>query len=220
MNTIDTSLNSNDNNTLNNSDNELKNNIKRIKLVLINKKDLINSNKGSIISIYNNKKIQKIIYDIEKGFNKGYIPVESENGISGSYFLNDINKNPAAIFKPYDEEPFSPNNTKGYSGIVGSNSVRSGILSGELYLREVLAYLLNYNNFYDVPLTFICKLKHNFFKTNYSTISNINKSVDSEIKEGIKYGSMQKFIANNGVACDISYTKFSTLFVYIIIIIN
>lgn len=60
-----------------------------------------------------------------------------------------------AIFKPFDEEPFTPNNPKGYIGKVGSPAfkfllkyiwcikiIRPGVRSGESAVREVAAYLL------------------------------------------------------------------------------
>lgn len=42
-----------------------------------------------------------------------------------------------------DEEPFAPNNNKGYKGNFGEISFRNGIKSGELVLREVAAYFLD-----------------------------------------------------------------------------
>lgn len=40
----------------------------------------------------------------------------TEEGISGSYFLENVNRHRVAIFKPLDEEPYAPNNPKGYVG--------------------------------------------------------------------------------------------------------
>ncbi len=40
----------------------------------------------------------------------------TDSGISGSYFLESVERNKIAIFKPLDEEPYAPNNPKGYVG--------------------------------------------------------------------------------------------------------
>lgn len=50
---------------------------------------------------------------------KGITPKMTEFGTSGSYILQGIDKKPIAIFKPIDEEPFAPNNPKGYVGKFG-----------------------------------------------------------------------------------------------------
>jgi hypothetical protein len=35
-----------------------------------------------------------------------------------------------AVYKPYDEEPYTPNNPRGYEGELGTMGIRKGILSG------------------------------------------------------------------------------------------
>ena len=46
-------------------------------------------------------------------------PILAEFGTSGSYFLENINRNKIAIFKPLDEEPYAPNNPRGMKGDLG-----------------------------------------------------------------------------------------------------
>lgn len=48
-----------------------------------------------------------------------------------------------AVFKPHDEEPFTPNNPKQLTNKMHSESFRPGILSGEGAAREVAVYLLD-----------------------------------------------------------------------------
>jgi len=49
------------------------------------------------------------------------------------------------VFKPMDEEPFSPNNPRGYMGDIGTYGFRKGIQSGESAQREVIInHLFNY----------------------------------------------------------------------------
>jgi len=57
-----------------------------------------------------------VLEEIKKGFLNKIIPKITEEGISGSYFLENLNRHRVAIFKPLDEEPYAPNNPKGYVG--------------------------------------------------------------------------------------------------------
>jgi len=75
----------------------------------------------------------------------------------------------AAVFKPRDEDPWSPNNPKKQS-IQGF----SGLNPGEGIYREVLAFELEPNL---VPETCIAEVKHSMFNSS-------------------KIGSLQKFIQN------------------------
>lgn len=68
------------------------------------------------------------------------------------------------VFKCIDEEPFAPNNQKGYVNLFGEISFRSGIRSGEVCLREMAAYYLDDSKIHSVPSTTIVELKSPFFK--------------------------------------------------------
>lgn len=69
-----------------------------------------------------------------------------------------------AIFKPIDEEPYAPNNPRGHQAPFGSPSFRPGILSGEVCVREVAAYLLDHKNFSKVPPTTFVEVIHQSLK--------------------------------------------------------
>jgi len=98
--------------------------------------------------------MKRLIFSINHGFNKGFIPIALEEGVSGNYFLNDEYKKSVAIFKPFDEEAFAPNNPKGYVGRLGfDKGFRDGIRSGESATREVAAYLLDDKHLHKVPET-------------------------------------------------------------------
>ena len=71
-----------------------------------------------------------------------------ESGTSGGYLIENINKEMMCIFKPFDEEPFAPNNPKGYIGQLHQTGFRKGILSGECAEREVAAFLLDFDNYH------------------------------------------------------------------------
>lgn len=74
---------------------------------------------------------------------KGITPKLTDFGTQGTYILEDLNHKPVAIFKPYDEEAFAPNNPRGMRAKMNSPGLRQGILSGEGVDREVAAYLID-----------------------------------------------------------------------------
>jgi len=77
--------------------------------------------------------------------------------------LRDKNELTVAVFKPIDEEPFAPNNPRGRKASFGSETVRSGVRSGELSIREVIAYLLDHEGFANVPATTLVETVHPAF---------------------------------------------------------
>ena len=104
--------------------------------------------------------LQKIIEDVLHGFVQGLAPQLIQDGTSGTYRLRNVERETVAIFKPIDEEPFAPNNQKGYVNKFGSESFRKGILSGEGAIREYAAYALDERGFFDVPQTTFVELTH------------------------------------------------------------
>ncbi len=77
--------------------------------------------------------------------------------------MRNIQKDIIGIFKPVDEEPFSPNNPRGHIGPFGSQTFRPGVLSGESCIREVAAYLIDHKGFSSVPSTTFVEVVHNSF---------------------------------------------------------
>lgn len=83
---------------------------------------------------------QRLIQEVQSGFQASYIPELSQDGTSGIYFLKNASGAIKAVFKPYDEEPYCPNNPRGYIGKMNSTGFRQGIRSGESAIREMIAY--------------------------------------------------------------------------------
>ena len=169
---------------------------------------------------HNQVSMERTISLVQSGFNKNANPDKTVFGLTGSYFMKDKMRNQVAIFKPMDEEPLAPNNYKGYKGRFGELSLRNGIFSGGLCLREVAAYYLDDKGIHGVPETTLVEIYHPQFK-NFC-----NGPVSQYIKKGtyksrfiemirdygtdeIKIGSLQKIVRKNGVVCDISPSKFS-----------
>ena len=130
------------------------------------------------------------IESVKGGFRLGQVPVLTGDGTSGTYFLRDKKEEAVAVFKPIDEEPFAPNNPRGMRAPFGSDTCRPGVKSGELTVREVIAYMLDHESFADVPATTLAKATHpTFLASNYSSSDqidcgqNLNWSYSTETKQ-------------------------------------
>lgn len=99
--------------------------------------------------------MEPLFFDLRQAFNVGITPKLTENGTSGTYLLQNIKHQNIAIFKPFEEEPFTPKNPRGYTGRLYGPGFRKGILAGESADREVAAYLLDGDVFGVPPTTFV-----------------------------------------------------------------
>jgi len=100
-------------------------------------------------------------------------------GVGGTYFVRDKDEK-IAVFKPIDEEPGAINNPK--------NSMTSPLLpGGKGAFREVAAYAFD-KSFAGVPETHM---------------------VEVHTPRGLKKGSLQKFVVNDGDCSDLGANKFS-----------
>ena len=140
--------------------------------------------------------LRDVVGEVAQGFALGLVPVLTDDGTGGTYFLRNPSKEKVAVFKPLDEEPFCPNNPREYIGQLGSLGIRKGVLAGEAGYREIGAYLLDYEGFSAVPSTCLAEAAHKNFCNRQSSPSN-------------KRGSLQSFVPNDGVIEDYSPTFFS-----------
>ncbi|KAG6426179.1 hypothetical protein SASPL_110397 [Salvia splendens] len=81
----------------------------------------------------------------------GLIQSLLKGGLGGAYYFRNVRGDSVAIVKPTDEEPFAPNNPKGF---------------------VVAAYLLDYDNFANVPPTSLVKITHSIFNINDGVNAN------------------------------------------------
>ena len=160
--------------------------------------------------------VKAVVQSITKGFLKGFVPKEVKDGLSGSYFLRGSEKEDLCIFKPFDEEPYAPNNPKGFVGKLHSKGIRKGVLSGEGAAREVAAYLIDDKRIHRVPLTFFAEVFHPYFERSQiqGTVQQDGKITSSNgvIKlenTKLKFGSLQLLKKNNGTSDDFSCRLFS-----------
>lgn len=110
-----------------------------------------------------------------------------EEGVGGTYFINNPDGSIKAIFKPSDEEPGSPNNPK--------NVIKNPILPpGGGSMRELAAYFMDRQNFAGVPPTFFM---YGVRSKGFAT-------------EDDKFGSLQAFVENDGESSSFGSNAFST----------
>jgi hypothetical protein len=109
------------------------------------------------------------IKSIEEGFANGMVPHLTNEGTSGTYILKSHAGESVAVFKPIDEEAFAPHNPRDMKADFGSNTCRSGVKSGEMTVREIIAFQLDHDNFSSVPATTFAEVHHAHFDQKYET---------------------------------------------------
>ncbi|KAI3513310.1 hypothetical protein L1887_20640 [Cichorium endivia] len=135
-------------------------------------------------------------------------PIPVNGGLGGAYYFRNINGQSIAIVKPTDEEPFAPNNPKGFTGkLLGQPGLKQSVRVGETGFREVAAYLLDHDHFARVPLTSLVKITHSVF--NLNDCVNGNKIRNKKAVHVSKIASLQQFIPHDYDASDHGASSFS-----------
>jgi len=137
----------------------------------------------------------------------GVEPTLINGGLGGAYYFRNEKGHSVAIVKPTDEEPFAPNNPKGFIGkALGQPGLKSSVRVGETGYREVAAYLLDYDHFANVPPTALVKITHSVFNVNDGV--NGNKSREKKKLVSSKIASFQKFVPHDFDASDHGNSRF------------
>ncbi|KAK9814552.1 hypothetical protein WJX72_007787 [[Myrmecia] bisecta] len=124
------------------------------------------------------------------GLAKGHAPKLAPAGTGGAYFLCDEDGSSVAVFKPEDEEPLAVHNPRGNSSrgrVFDGHGFRKGISPGEGAVREVAAFVLDYDHFSGVPPTALVSCQEH----NPSAVGQ------DTVLEG-KVGSLQQFVTADG----------------------
>lgn len=155
-----------------------------------------------------------MLAEVKAGFLNEIKPKLTDYGTCGTYFLLNHLRKTVAIFKPFDEEPYTPNNPRGYMGELGSVGIRKGILSGESATREVAAYVLD-DGFHGVPSTTYVEFYHPSFeeksKCSKGPIPLRRLPSIPLIKQNkTKHGSLQSFVEHDDAVCNFSSSVFQT----------
>ncbi|KAF5190921.1 Phosphatidylinositol 4-kinase gamma [Thalictrum thalictroides] len=150
-------------------------------------------------------RMKQLVKDIVKAIKNGVDPIPVHSGLGGAYYFRNIRGESLAIVKPTDEEPFAPNNPKGFVGkALGQPGLKRSVRVGETGFREVAAYLLDYDHFANVPPTALVKITHSIFNIN----EGMNGSKTHEKKQVSKIASFQQFITHDFDASDHGTSSF------------
>ncbi|KAK6276079.1 hypothetical protein POUND7_005788 [Theobroma cacao] len=147
----------------------------------------------------------ELVKDIIRAIKNGVDPIPVNSGLGGAYYFRNIKGENAAIVKPTDEEPFAPNNPKGFVGkALGQPGLKHSVRVGETGFREVAAYLLDYGHFANVPPTVLVKVTHSVFNVN----DGVNRNKHQKKKKVSKIASLQQFIPHDFDASDHGTSSF------------
>ncbi|MBA0743270.1 hypothetical protein Gogos_005974 [Gossypium gossypioides] len=150
-------------------------------------------------------RIRKLVREIVEAMKFGIDPIPVCGGLGGAYYFRDCQGENCAIVKPTDEEPYAPNNPKGFIGkALGQPGLKHSVRVGETGFREVAAYLLDYDHFANVPSTALVKVTHSIFNVN----GEVNGTKQQERKEFSKIASLQQFIPHDFDASDYGTSSF------------
>ncbi|KAK4852784.1 hypothetical protein QYF36_027028 [Acer negundo] len=148
---------------------------------------------------------KQLVKEIVKAMKNGVDPIPLRSGLGGAYYFRNCQGENVAIVKPTDEEPYAPNNPKGFVGkALGQPGLKHSVRVGETGFREVAAYLLDYDHFADVPCTALVKVTHTIFNIN----DGVNGNKNQERKQVSKIASLQQFIPHDFDASDHGTSSF------------
>ncbi|KAL2329766.1 hypothetical protein Fmac_017347 [Flemingia macrophylla] len=148
---------------------------------------------------------KQLVKDIKKAIKVGIEPIPIHSGLGGAYYFRNSNGENVAIVKPTDEEPYAPNNPKGFVGkALGQPGLKRSVRVGETGFREVAAYLLDHDHFANVPSTALVKVTHSIFNVN----DRVDGSMHNNKKHISKIASLQQFIPHDFDASDHGTSSF------------
>lgn len=152
---------------------------------------------------------KQLVKDVARAIRNGVDPTPVNSGLGGAYYFRNSKGENAAIVKPNDEEPFAPNNPKGFTGrALGQPGLKRSVRVGETGFREVAAYLLDYGNFANVPPTVLVKISHPVFNVNESVSSTNKKASLGAARAVSKIASLQQFAPHDFDASDLGTSSF------------
>ncbi|ONK69390.1 uncharacterized protein A4U43_C05F22360 [Asparagus officinalis] len=158
---------------------------------------------------------KQLVKDVVKAIKSGVDPLPVHSGLGGAYYFRNSRGESVAIVKPTDEEPFAPNNPKGFIGkALGQPGLKRSVRVGETGFREVAAYLLDYDNFANVPPTVLVKITHSVFNVNDRVNCSNSKAHERKKRPISKIASFQQFIPHDFDASDHGTSSFSVAAVH------
>lgn len=155
-------------------------------------------------------KINEIVEEMVAALKTEIDPIPVNGGLGGAYYFRNVKGQSVAIVKPTDEEPFAPNNPKGFTGkLLGQPGLKQSVRVGETGFREVAAYLLDHDRFAGVPITSLVKITHSIFNINDCVNGNKIRNKKGANVNVSKIASLQQFIPHDFDASDHGSSSFS-----------
>ncbi|XP_062233072.1 phosphatidylinositol 4-kinase gamma 5-like [Phragmites australis] len=152
---------------------------------------------------------RQLVKDVARAIRNGVDPIPVNGGLGGAYYFRNSKGENAAIVKPNDEEPFAPNNPKGFTGkALGQPGLKRSVRVGETGFREVAAYLLDYDNSANVPPTVLVKISHPVFHMNEDVNCANKNAAEGGTQAVSKIASFQQFIPHDFDASDHGTSSF------------
>lgn len=75
---------------------------------------------------------QQMVKEMVKAIKNGVDPLPVHSGLGGAYYFRNVRGESVAIVKPTDEEPFAPNNPKGFVGrALGQPGLKRSVRVGD-----------------------------------------------------------------------------------------
>jgi hypothetical protein len=155
--------------------------------------------------------MKRILKDVVKALECGVEPIAVSGGLGGAYYFRNCRGDSVAVIKPTDEEPFAPNNPKGFTGkTLGQPGLKRAVRVGETGVREVAAYLLDHEHFAGVPSTVLVKVSHRILHVNADTsVHNRDYGGKPCLSPVSKLASCQAFVSHDYDASDHGTSSFS-----------
>ncbi|ESQ52807.1 hypothetical protein EUTSA_v10016454mg [Eutrema salsugineum] len=105
--------------------------------------------------------VRALVAEVTMAMVSGAQPLLLPSGLGGAYLLQTGKGHNIAVAKPVDEEPLAFNNPKKSGSLMlGQPGMKHSIPVGETGIRELAAYLLDYQGFSGVPPTALVSISH------------------------------------------------------------
>ncbi|CAN8317743.1 unnamed protein product [Cochlearia groenlandica] len=105
--------------------------------------------------------VRALVAEVTMAMVSGAQPLLLPSGMGGAYLLQTDEGHNIAVAKPVDEEPLAFNNPKKSGNLMlGQPGMKHSIPVGETGIRELAAYLLDYQGFSGVPPTALVSISH------------------------------------------------------------
>ncbi|CAA7028811.1 unnamed protein product [Microthlaspi erraticum] len=150
--------------------------------------------------------VRALVAEVTMAMVSGAQPLLLPSGLGGAYLLQTGNGHNIAVAKPVDEEPLALNNPKKSGSLMlGQPGMKHSIPVGETGIRELAAYLLDYNGFSGVPPTALVSISHvQFHVSDAFSFSSVP----------YKVASLQRFVGHDFDAGELGPGSFTVTSVH------